>query len=421
MKSKIATVGAPLAVVALIVALVSVAIFQTKAQEQDHAVAVTVPVELRAGGSVKGGSIGLLITVGNENAEGSEWNQAAAGAQVAVERFNRAGADLTLVTEDDRGTASGALAAVRSMADQNVSGIIVATRGEHLKAAIYLAQQLDIPLIFPYDSPNAEGTWSFQADDQSMKNLMVVHNAGQRLIRLDQENFGGVEYAADQVVNVTADTDTEQLARDLSQQVKDSKVPVAIAINADPYLQARIVRSLQDLGVDAELILAPGATSPAFGASYLSGDVKRSTINAVSIGYNSGDAVALQSDGEGRSMSAYLQMVKIMSDSSNATSPLGDQPFSAVAGAADSRSHDSLVAFVRAMERSPSHKAKDVKETLRGLKLSPADGITSGSVDFSSQHVVQAKPILLAASIGNLDMRGSLPSATVGVQWFPQA
>lgn len=421
MKSKIATVGAPLAVIALIVALVLVAIFQTKAQEQDHAVAVTVPVELKAGGSVKGGSIGLLITVGNENAEGSEWNQAAAGAQVAVERFNRSGADITLVTEDDRGTVSGAVAAVRSMADQNVSGIIVATRGEHLKEAVYLAQQLDIPLIFPYHSLDAEGTWSFQADDQSMKNLMTVHSAGQRLIRVDQENFGGVEYAADQVVNVTADTDTEQLARDLSQQVKDSKVPVAIAINADPYLQARIVPSLQDLGVDAELILDPGATSPAFGSSYLSGDVKRSTINAVSIGYNSGDAVALQSDGEGRSMSAYLQMVKIMSDSSNATSPLGDHPFSAVAGAADSRSHDSLVALVRAMERSPSNKAKDVKETLQGLKLSPADGITSGSVDFSSQHVVQAKPILLAASIGNLDMRGSLPSATVGVQWFPQA
>lgn len=421
MKSKIATVGAPIAVIALIVSLVLVAIFQTKAQEQDHAVAVTVPVELKAGGSVRGGSIGLLVTVGNENAEGSEWNQAAAGAQVALERFNRAGAGITLVTEDDRGTASGALAAVRSLAEQNVSGIIVATRGKHLKEAIDLAQQLDIPLIFPYDSPDAEGTWSFQVDDHSMKNLMAVHNAGQRLIRLDQENFGGVEYPADQVVKVTAGTDTEQLARDLSQQVKDSKVPVAIAINADPYLQARVVRSLQDLGVDAEFILAPGATSPAFGASYLSGEVKRSTINAVSIGYDSGDAVALKSDGEGRSMSAYLQMVKIMSDSSDATSPLGDQPFSEVAGAADSRSHDSLVAFVRAMEGSPSHKAKDVKETLEGLKLSPADGVTSGSLDFSSQHAVQAKPVLLASSIGNLDMRGSLPSARAGVQWFPKA
>lgn len=422
MKSKLTTFGFPLLIIALILGLVLVAIFKTNAQQKDYAVAVTVPVELTAGGTVKGSTVGLLVTVGNENAEGSEWSKAAAGAQVAVERFNRTGSNITLLTEDDRGTASGAVEAVRSMAEKNVSGIVVATRGEHLKEAIFLAQQLNIPLIFPYDSPAAEGTWSFQPSSQDLTSLMAVQCAGKRLIRIDQEGFaGGVNFAADQVISLAATADIEKLAQDVAKQVADSKIPLAVVVNADPYLQAKIAQSFQDSGINAELILGPGATSPAFSVSYLSGERPRSAINALSLGYNSGDNVALQTDGKGRAMSAYLQMVKILGNSSKTPDFLRDQPFSDLATDADSRSHDAMVALVRAMERSPSLQAKDVKSTLQGLKLAPADGITLGSVDFSHQNVVQEQPNVLASKVGNLEMRTTSTGATVSVQWFPRA
>lgn len=70
MKNKILNIGVPLALILLIVGLVVAAIVKHQGQEKDAAVAVTVPVELTASEQARSSSIGLILTVGNEGAQG---------------------------------------------------------------------------------------------------------------------------------------------------------------------------------------------------------------------------------------------------------------------------------------------------------------------------------------------------------------
>lgn len=417
MKEKITNIGIPLALIVLIASIVAAAIIKQSSIEQDEAVAVTVPVTLTTSEQARQASIGLIVTIGNENAEGSEWNDAASGAKVAVERFNRSGAHISLITEDDRGTADGATQAVETLAHQGVSGIIIASRGQHIEPALQKAQELGIAVILPY-APSANEAWSLQPADDALHTLMKTHTASaQKIIRIDQQNFVGLEIPAEETITVDSSTDIAQLARDITEQTAELGDAASIFINTDSYMQARVLRALQEAGTRAEVILGYEATSPAFNEAFMK-DNDSTVINALSLGYNTGDSVALQADGQGRSMSAYLQMVKILAESPETTNALGDQAFSETAIAADSRSHDATVALIRAVEHAGTTEAKAVKKAMTDLELMASDGITGPSLSFVQPYAVTADPLILSPTVGDVNLRIPGENSYTPIIWF---
>lgn len=420
MKEKIINIGVPLAFTILVIGLVIAAVIKQNAIEQDNAVAVTVPVTLTASSQAQNASIGLIVTIGNENAEGSEWNAAASGAKVAIERFNRAGANISLITEDDRGTAEGAVQAIESLAHQGVSGIIVASHGQHIEPALQKAQELGIAVILPY-AESIYDAWSLHPSKESLQKLIVAHNASsQKVIRLDQRGYTGLEVPAEESIEVDSSTDFNKLTEQINHKIGDLGDSATIFVNTDSYTQARVTRALQESGTRAQVLLGNEATSPAFSEVFMT-DNSSSVVNALSVGYKTDDSVALQADGQGRAMSAYLQMVKILAESSETTNALGDQKFSDVAIAADSRSHDAAVALIRAVENADSTDAKAVKKAVANLELAASDGITGPSLSFTQPHAVTAELLILSPAVGDINLRTSQESNYTPIIWFNTA
>lgn len=420
MKEKLTNIGIPVALLLLITAIAIAGILRVKADEKDEAVAVTVPVELNVDGNVKGSSYGLMVTIGNENAQGSQWNQAASGAKVALERFNRSGADLHLVTEDDRGTDEGARQAVENLVAQKVSGIVISSSGDHVQAAVQAAKERNIPVILPYEN-SIDDARSLQPSTESLNDVLSAeHPGGKGIIRIDQEGFAGIDVPAERTLSVNGFTDINTFSQSLVKDTAEAGSDTVVFVDASAYQEAKLTRALQEAGLKTQIVLGPQATSPAFNDVFMK-DNQSTVINAQSIGFNAGDSVALQSDGQGRSMSAYLQMVKILSESKDAMSVMGDQKFSDVAASADSRSHDALVALVRATEHAESIAPQDVKASLNDLKLSSADGIASADMDFAQHHVIQDAPLLLSANAGDVEMRVADANAPSYLVWFAQA
>ena len=120
-------------------------------------------------------------------------------------------------------------------------------------------------------------------------------------------------------------------------------------------------------------------------------------------------------------MSAYLQMVKILAESSETTNALGDQKFSDVAIAADSRSHDAAVALIRAVEDADSTDAKAVKKAVANLELAASDGITGPSLSFTQPYAVTAEPLILSPTVGDINLRTSQESNYTPIIWFNTA
>ncbi|MDO4898078.1 MAG: hypothetical protein Q3965_02110 [Rothia sp. (in: high G+C Gram-positive bacteria)] len=412
MKTKLRNVVAPLAILLAIITVVGLAIVQQTTKEQDDAVAVTVPVELASQGKAQHASVGLVLTIGNESAEGSQWNQAAAGAQVAIERFNRGGAQVSLITENDRGTAEGARAAVRALAQEGVSGIVVASAGPHVEAAIDEAKTLGIPAILPYEQGRGQA-WSMQVPVAELsQHVLAATSQTQELIRLDQAGYLDLDVPAETQIRISQETDLAQLTSDLVKKTSDKTKKFALVVNADAYLTGRLMLALEETPINADVYLSPESSSPAFGQSLMR-DQQISLIKALSLGAVSDDSLALQPDGQGRAMSAYLQAVRILSDSN--VEVYGDQTFDSLALAADARSHDAVVAIIRGVETADSTAPADVAAALQTLELTPADGITASSYDFAQQDLISGRTTLLSPSVGNLHLR-----PTNGAEEAPQ-
>ena len=101
-------------------------------------------------------AVGVVVSQTSPLGEGAEWRNAAEGARVAANRFALGGASVTLVPVNDRGTADGAVAAVKTLADQGVAGIVLATSGDHIAGAVQQAAARHVPVVLPY-ATSADG------------------------------------------------------------------------------------------------------------------------------------------------------------------------------------------------------------------------------------------------------------------------
>ena len=108
------------------------------------------PVISLASADASGLKVGMIIS---SSGPGADVRDLAAGAYVAAFRLNgaKAGHDrVDLLVTDDQGTPAGATAAMHSLADQGVVGVIYGSTGEQVLAGVATAAELGLPVVLPY-------------------------------------------------------------------------------------------------------------------------------------------------------------------------------------------------------------------------------------------------------------------------------
>ena len=389
-------------------------------------VAATVPVALDAEGLPEDFSIGVVMTFGSSGEPGSEYNRAAQGAVVAAQRFAQEGTSVDLPTRNDSGTEDGARAAVRALADEGVSGIVVASTGPQAVAAAKAAEELGLPAVLPYDEPvgPAPSTWSTKPSAASVENALGAALAGKNRVLLVAD--GGEVPASVQVAqtfNLADFEDITVLAQDAAVQTGDQPLPLAedapedtVAMNvaepadavilsaATPQRLARLVQALQSRNVSVPLVLPAGATSPAFATALteLDGTISGQLVTVAPAG---GDGTALQQDAQGRGMSAFLSAVRLAAGESTVHNLTVDAPFSGDAWAADTASHDAVVALVRAAATAESSVPAEVGAMLRTMSFGPGEGMAGSALDFSQSNALAVEATPVYASPQDLGLR----------------
>lgn len=406
-----------------------------------EAVSATVPVKITVAHVPAKTTIGVIVTLGD--GEGSEWNEAAQGALVAERRLALGGTDVALVTKNDGGTAAGGKAAVESLAKSGVAGIVVASSGSHVSGALTAAAATGIPVVLPY-APAEKDSWSTapvagsistamttalgDADAPLLVDLGGGAPAGLRVAHvLDGDDTADTAALATTVAERTGATSNEEDAdADEKTVTPDSD---AVVVSGSAQRQGAFVAALQAENVTVPVVLTPDATSPAFGAALVEAGGSLSGAFRT-VGVATDDARALASDAGGRAMSAFLGGVRVLAGDQDAENLTGDQPFSAVAGAADSRSHDAVIALVRAVGSARSVEPADVTDALAALDLDADAGIAGPALDFTRQQALGTPATVLAASAQQLGLRpastasgdgtgsGTDAARTASLVWF---
>lgn len=428
-------VAGAVVVVALVVAAVSFA--RSAASPASGAVPATVPVAVTVAHVPAKASIGVVVTLGT--GEGSEWNEAAQGARVAARRLALGGADVTLFTENDGGTASGAAKAVEALAKRGVSGIVVASSGSHVDGAVQAASKAKIPVLLPYAASGGDDSWSLAPGTDSMGAGLTAALDGAStplLVDLGGGTPDGVRVA--QVVSAGAGADVATLAtkveklvgtagsRSSSATAAPTSTPASAAAKADAVVvsgpaaqQGAFLAALQATDAEVPIVLTSDATSPAFGAA-LEASGGSASGSFTTVGVDADDAVALESSAQGRAMSAFLTGVRVLSADSTAKNLTGDQSFSAVASGADSRSHDAVIALARAISSAKSIDPVKVGAALSTLTLGPADGIAGPRLDFTKRSALVGAATVLYPSGQALGLRGTAAGDEQRLIWFAE-
>ncbi|WP_248703996.1 hypothetical protein [Curtobacterium sp. MWU13-2055] len=406
-----------------------------------EAVSATVPVKITVAHVPAKTTIGVIVTLGD--GEGSEWNEAAQGALVAERRLALGGTDVALVTKNDGGTAAGGTAAVDALAKSGVAGIVVASSGSHVSGALTAAAAKGIPVVLPY-APAEKDSWSTAPAAGSISTAMTTAlgdadapllvdlgggaPAGLRVAHvLDGDDTADTAALATTVAERTGATSNEEDAdADEKTVTPDSD---AVVVSGSAQRQGAFVAALQAENVTVPVVLTPDATSPAFGAALVEAGGSLSGAFRT-VGVATDDARALASDAGGRAMSAFLGGVRVLAGDQDAENLTGDQPFSAVAGAADSRSHDAVIALVRAVGSARSVEPTDVTDALAALDLDADAGIAGPALDFTRQQALGTPATVLAASAQQLGLRpastasgdgtgsGTDAARTASLVWF---
>ncbi|WP_104167022.1 hypothetical protein [Arthrobacter sp. SX1312] len=423
----------------LVAAVIAVTVMLNRPAEaiRPDPVAATVPVALDADGLPEDVSIGVVVTLGQSGEPGSEYNRAAQGAVVAGQRFAQGGAAVALPTENDRGTEDGARAAVQALAEQGVSGIVVASSGPQARAAARTAADLGLPAILPYAQPSepAPSVWTTMPSGSSVEvalrtavngrsSVLLVVDGGPTPTSvptaqtLDLQDFDDVTGLAQEAAILTGD---QQRAPDAPAGTGSAGVAgpadAVVVSAATPQRLARLVQALQSRDVSVPLILPDGATAPAF-ASALSELDGTASGQLVGIASSAGDSAALQQDAQGRGMSAFLSAVRLAAGDPDIKNLTGDAPFSADAWAADPASHDAVVALVRATALAGSADPAEIGEALRAVSLGPGEGLAGPPLDFSRPEALTAKAMPVYASPQDLGLRPADENAPRLV-WVP--
>ncbi|MFJ5146238.1 hypothetical protein [Curtobacterium sp. NPDC088465] len=436
---------AVLVVAAVVTALLAV---RVSASTPAEAVSATAPVPISVSHVPDGTKIGVVVTLGD--GEGAQWDDAAQGALVAQRRLELGGTDVQLVTKNDGGSTDGARKAVEALAADGVSGIVVATSGDHVRGAFAAAADAGIPVVAPY-AAGADDAWSTAPSTESVATALqdaLGDAASPLLVDLGGGAPSGVRFA--HVVDATSAPDLGALATTVAQRTgaaagstdattADDQAAAeqagaeqggdeqaapdsdAVVVSGPAGRQGALVAALQEANVTAPVVLTPEATSPAFAAALAQAGGSLSGAFRT-VGVETDDARALSSDAEGRAMSAFLGGVRVLADDADAKNLTGDRSFASVATVADARSHDAVVALVTAVGTARSTDAAAVSDALARLDLGAGDGLAGPALDFGSRQALGDPAGVLAASAQDLGLRPAAATeddgATPALVWF---
>ena len=370
-------------------------------------------------------AIGVVVSVTSAPSEGAQWRDAAQGAQVAASRYAAGGTTITLVPINDKGTAEGAKAAIDTLADRGVAGVVVATSGSHLRDALQEAATRKIATLLPY-ATSADGlpehSWLTGAAAQVSNQRLVEALQQQNLGRPYLINAGGGDIEGITPVGsraFRAGEDPDRLARKLAKSQRKNETSFdAVVITGPAELQGRLVAALQGAGIETPMLLSSDALAPVFPVAITKAGGSLSGVFETA-GLDVGDAAALQPSDAGQAAAAYYSAVSLLAAGPKATDLLDQVPFSSIAGVADPRSHDAVVALVRAAAAAKSTEPTAVAAALSGLKLGWSDGLAGPPLDFSAPVAVAPDAVRMLSATP--DSPGVRPASakTPALYWYP--
>lgn len=392
--------------------------------DQGHSstVAAATPIALHVTGAPSGLRIGVIVSLTSGPGQGADWHRAAEGAEVAAYRYSLGHTTVTLEPVNDKGTAAGARAAVAQLVGDHVAGIVVATDGSHVRAAVTAAKKAGVAALLPYspDLTLPATAWATgpTADQLSaaLDDQLTALGASQPLV---VDAGGGTPTGlTGTTVSFHPGGDMAALITKINHGLHSTHAD-AIVITGDAATQAAVVSALQGHGIKQPLIVGPPAPGPDFGT-----DLTRAggSVNGAlgSVGLPDPDATALTRGAGGAAASAFLAALRAAADDPHVTDFFDDQSFGTVADAADERSHDAVVALVTAAVRAKSTDPAAVLATLQHLTVTASDGLAGPTLDFSQRDALPDTAVHpLESTTQSTDLRPTSDQARL--YWYSAA
>lgn len=362
-------------------------------------------------------NIGVIVSLGSGELEGSQWADNANGAEVAAYRLGLGGTEVEFTTVDDRGDSAEAADAVQALSDAGVMGIVMATSGNHIDAALAKADELDMPVIAPYeqstDSLGADAWITGPSAGQTRRGLgdaLASQSATSPL--LVDAGGGGVDGIA--YVD-SVDASAEDFASTVEGRIESSGAD-SVVVSGQASRLGTAVAGLQNAGVTVPIICTPDALSSRFSQSLVDSGASLSAP-LLSAGADTGDAAALTSDADGDAVSAYLSGVRVVASQPDTKDLSGERSFDEVSQAADVASHDAVVVLADAAAAAGSTKPGKVAEAMNGLRPDHGAGLAGAALDLGNHAgLPDASVHALSASSQDLGLRPD--SATRNLVWF---
>ncbi|MBE7324221.1 ABC transporter substrate-binding protein [Nocardioides sp. Y6] len=379
-----------------------------------------VPVEITDSTPEDPVRIGVVVTLRSEDGLGEGLLSAAAGAQVAESRLELGGGEVMLEVADDRGTAEGARAAISDLVGQDVSGIVVATTGDHLTAALRAASDAGTPVVAPYlrdPSLDLPGVWATGPDDPTIAERLQETLDADGLLRPFVVTGDGVAVDVDAAASGSLDaTGPKELARQVARRARSGGVD-SVVVGASAPNQAAFVAALQGADTDVPVHLTPEALSPEFASALV--EAGGTTMgDMATVGTDATDATSLGQGDRAEAVAAYFAALRLLAGDPEAKDLFGSAPFAQEADGADIASHDAVVGLVVAAAEADSVDPAAVKDALAGLQLTRAQGLAGPPLDFTDASALDREEVVVLRSSGQDPGVRPVSSGDPVLRWF---
>ena len=379
------------------------------------------PVALDAAEAPDDLAIGVVVSL---TGEGSDWSEPAEGAQVATYRYGLGERAVVLRPVDDKGTTKGATAAVGKLLDQGVSGIVMATEGDHVRAAVTRAATAGVPVLLPYETDAVglpDGAWLTGPDRGQVVSALAKALAASGLGRPVVVDAGGGEPKGIDALTTyrfRGGSDALRTAARIAKSTRSSARVDSVVVTGPAAQQAIVVQALQGENVQVPVLLTPAALSPVFATTLVERDGTLAG-SLTTVGPDAADVAAMTPGAEGQALSAYFAALRATAGDDGVEDFFDAQPFSTVSDTADTRSHDAVIALVTAAARAQSAAPEDVAQALDGLTVTRADGLAGPELDFSTPSALADKAVIaLQSSTQSPGLRPATTAPQPQLFWF---
>lgn len=362
--------------------------------------------------SVTNGKVGMILS---SSGPGADLRDLASGAYLAAFRLNgvkAGGQNVELVVADDNGTPDGATTAVTSLVGQGVVGIVYASTGEQLLAGAATAAQAGVAVVYPYaDDPRIveQGATSYvaaptiaqaaaelatHATKTNLSKVALVRQAGA---------YGDAGKAALILAGMTFVSDTPITGSDpVPGKAIVAGGPDAVVVWTESGPALATADALSRAGFGGAVLFGNRVAVPAFGQT-----LAASLAPAVGDGALSAGSWAGPDLPTGAADAFFLAKQQAVSSGAVA----------ADMAVADYRSHDAVLALVKAAEAGTNRAS--VLETIKSVSTGGLAGAVGAPVDFSDQLAFPDNSVALLTYSTIQDGSGRYPTdATAGGHWL---